>query len=114
MATQLDANSNNQEVQLLIGTKLTICLPEKPVAGGYTWELTSAGEPTCRVVRDKFAKSDPEAASPPGGQEREVCWELQVVQSGINPITIVHRRSWEKQSPAETFTVWVRGIENKP
>jgi inhibitor of cysteine peptidase len=100
---QFNESSNGSEIELNIGEKFEIILPENP-STGFRWNLVSNGEPACKLLDNSFV---PSSGSP--GSSGNHSWQFQAVQEGLGKIELVYRRSWEQNKrPAQSFTLSLR------
>lgn len=98
-----DAHSNGQERELPLGQRFEVCLSENPTTG-FSWSLTSHGEPVCTLVQDFY--ESPNGLPGQGGTHH---WQFQTTQAGLGTIEMVYRRPWEEEGKrTQRFTLCIR------
>ena len=103
MTTQrCDDDCNGQTIDLAVGQKIEIRLPENPTTG-FRWQFTAEDRATCRLESDSF-----EAPSGPPGRGGEHSWIFEAVRPGDCDIAFRLRRPWDASGePARTFAIRV-------
>ena len=97
---------NNTTVETVLGTVITLKLPENPTTG-YQWNLTTT--PGLNVTRDIYIPSSPQMAGSGGVRS----WDIATVQEDTQQIRAVYMRSWEPVTGNETtfsMTVVVKKV----
>ena len=98
-----DEGCNGQTVDLAVGQKIEIRLPENPTTG-FRWQLSAEDKAMCRLVSDSFG-----APSGPPGRGGEHVWIFQAAQPGECDIVLRLRRPWDASTePVQTFSIRVR------
>ena len=101
---KVEEASNDSTVELPVGRKLEISLPENRTAG-FKWNLRSSGEPPCALVNDHY---EPGPSIGQGGKHH---WHFRALRAGSADIELLYRRSWEEGKAARKFTIHVRVYE---
>jgi len=102
-----DETDPTQPIMVAVGDTFTIRLGANP-STGYAWQ--QAGELDTAVVQYRDASYVAPSSTLPGAAGIEV-WTFAAAGRGTTTITLVYRRSWERDQPPleqRTFTVTVR------
>ena len=94
---------SGEVTELRVGQVLEIALHTN-ASTGYSWEVVNAGAPQLARVQLPKLPADVVAAEPPmPGAGSVARWHYRAVRPGTATLTLVYRRSWEKDvAPAET------------
>lgn len=98
----IDQAQSGHSVDLPVGQVIELRLAENPTTG-YRWVFTAKGDPTCVVVGDRFEGS----AGPPGAGGEHI-WQIRGATLGECDIAMQHRRSFQPDTPTQSFTLHVR------
>lgn len=100
---QFTESDNETDAHVQVGQQFEISLPENRGSTGYSWLLTSNGEPACAVIDESAAS----VGGPPGHTAQHV-WRFLARQPGRAHISLIYARSWEHADPARTFAIEVQ------
>jgi len=96
-------DSSNQTIDLVVGEKIEIRLPENPTTG-FRWHRTTDDLEYCKLVSETFA-----APAGPPGHGGEHSWIFAAVRPGECDIVLQYRRGWVPSiQPARRFKIHVR------
>ena len=98
----IDQAQSGHTVDLPVGQVMELRLAENPTTG-YRWAFTDKCEPACVVVGDRFERP----AGPPGAGGQHV-WQIKGASPGVCDIAMQYRRSFQRDAPAQSFTLHVR------
>lgn len=91
----VNEEQNNGTVTLGLNNILTLKLNENPTTG-FQWNLTTS--PGLVVIADNYLPSAPQLMGSGGVHT----WDMKAVQTGIQDIKAVYKRSWEPVTGNET------------
>ncbi|MDR3531946.1 MAG: protease inhibitor I42 family protein [Rhodopila sp.] len=96
-------SSNGQTIDLVVGQRIEIRLPENPTTG-FRWQLMTNDGAVCAAISDVFE----EPAGPPG-RGGEHSWMFAAAQPGECDIELRYRRRWAVSVEHDrTFRIHIR------
>ncbi|MDZ7394162.1 MAG: protease inhibitor I42 family protein [candidate division KSB1 bacterium] len=100
--TELTKADHGRVLHLRQGTELTVSLEGNPTTG-FTWEVAELD--SAAIVQEKEAEFVPHSRLI--GAPGTFTFHFRALKKGTATLRLVYRRPWEKEVPADTFSVRV-------
>ncbi|MBC7186489.1 MAG: protease inhibitor I42 family protein [Calditrichaeota bacterium] len=98
--TLLTKADHGREVRLRQGQEITLALEGNPTTG-FTWEVAEVDSATIAQAKEVEYVPRSNLMGAPG----TFTFRFKAVKNGVATLRLVYRRPWEKEAPADTFTV---------
>lgn len=97
MNIEVTEQSAGKEIDLAVGERFTISLPENPTTG-YVWHFVRNGEPVCSLLHDSFSPISHQIGS--SGMHE---WQFQAASAGRTTLEMRLTRHWDPNTSSRSF-----------
>ena len=100
--TRIDEGADGTAITLAVGDVLNVALPGNPTTG-FTWEVTAVDGAILSAAGEPAFEVESTLVGAPG----TMTFSFDVLATGTTRLEMVYHRTFETESPTETFTVTV-------